>query len=101
MTRTMTIAAAALLLWSAPLPAQPFPEGSNLGNVQGGDFTAARTVIAQRCTRCHTGERIDAALKAGKDLGAIQKTMERKGAALSANERRVLGIYWQRNPLKK
>lgn len=102
MTKTTTIAATMLALCSAPLQAQPLQEGKNLGSVQGGDLKAARTVIAQRCTLCHTSEKIDAALKAGKDLGAIQKVMERRGASLSAGEREVLGIYWKRqNPLKQ
>jgi len=102
MTKTMTIAAAMLALCSTPLLALPPQEGSNLGNVQGGDFKTARSVITKRCTRCHTSEKIDAALKAGKDMGAIQKEMEQKGATLNAREREVLGIYWQRqNPLKQ
>lgn len=102
MTKTMTIAATMLALCSTPLLALPSQEGSNLGSVQGGDFNKARAVIAQRCTRCHTSEKIDAALKAGKDMGTIQQAMEKKGAGLSANEREVLGIYWkQQNPLKQ
>ena len=101
MTRTMLMAAAMMIVYSAPLPAQPLQEGKNLGSVQGGDFKRARTVIATHCTRCHTSERIDAALKAGKDLGAIQKEMEQKGATLTTREREVLGIYWRQNPLKQ
>lgn len=31
----------------------------------------------------------------------MTRTMTIGAAALSANERRVLGIYWQRSPLKK
>ena len=100
MIRTITITAAMLALCSAPLPAQPLQEGENLGNVRGGDFKGAHAVITKRCTRCHTSEKIDAALKAGKDLGAIQKAMEQKGARLNKNEREVLGIYWKQNPLK-
>jgi uncharacterized membrane protein len=101
MTKTITITAAMLALCSAPLSAQPPQQGSNLGSVQGGDFNKAQVVIAQRCTRCHSSAKIDAALKAGKDLGSIQKEMEKKGARLSAKEREVLGIYWQQNPLKQ
>jgi len=103
MTRNILVAAMAIALSAGPLIAQEPHSGSNLGSVKGGDFNnTAQDVIAKRCTRCHSSAKIDAALKAGKDLGAIQKEMERKGAQLNSNEREVLGIYWkQQNPLKK
>ncbi len=65
------------------------------------DAKKAHTVMQQKCTSCHGQDKIDAALKAGKDLTVIQKEMERKGARLNANERDVLGIYWSQNPLKQ
>jgi len=85
-------------LWSA----QPPQAGSNLGNVKDGDFKAAHGIIEQKCTRCHSGKRIDAALSANKDMLKIQQEMEKRGASLNAREREVLGIYWkQQKPLKK
>lgn len=65
------------------------------------DTQKAHTVMKQKCTSCHGQEKIDAALKAGKDMAAIQKEMEKKGAKLSAGEREVLGIYWSQNPLRQ
>jgi uncharacterized membrane protein len=102
MTRNVLVAVMAVALCAGPLAAQEPHSGSSLGSVTGGDFNnKAQAVIAKRCTRCHSSAKIDAALKAGKDLGAIQKEMERKGAQLNAKEREVLGIYWKQNPLKK
>jgi len=75
---------------------------SHLGNVTGGDFKAAGAIIGKKCTSCHTKERIDVALSAGKDMKAIQRDMEKRGAALNQSERDVLGIYWGKaQPLKK
>src|SRR5689334_8458163 len=80
---------------------QPPMEGSNLGNVKGGDFKMAHAVIEKKCTACHSAKRISEAFAAGKDMVAIQKAMEKKGAKLSSNERDVLGIYWRKSPLKE
>lgn len=74
----------------------------NLGNVTGGDSSTAHTIIGKRCTACHSRERIDFALTSGKDMNAIQKEMEKRGAHLSSNEREVLGIFWkQSKPISK
>ncbi|HEY5513528.1 MAG TPA: cytochrome C [Geomonas sp.] len=76
--------------------------GSNLGKVTGGDFKKkAHAVIQKRCTVCHGKEVIREAIAAGKDMQKIQGEMEKKGAALSANDRQVLGIYWNQTPLKE
>jgi uncharacterized membrane protein len=90
-------------LGSSVLWAAEAPKGvSNMGNVRGGDIQAAQGIIEMKCTKCHSGTVIDAAISANKDMLKIQKEMEKKGAALNANERDVLGIYWkQQNPLKK
>jgi uncharacterized membrane protein len=78
------------------------PIVSNMGNVQGGDVKAAHGIIEKKCTTCHSGTLIDAAITANKDMSKIQQEMEKKGARLNANEREVLGIYWKsQNPLKK
>ena len=75
--------------------------GTNLGNVKGGDFKQAQRIIASNCTKCHSRDRIDAALSAGKNMLAIQKDMEKRGAVLNAKEQEVLGIYWKKlSPLK-
>jgi uncharacterized membrane protein len=75
---------------------------SNMGNVKGGDVNRAQTIIDKKCTKCHSGKIVEAAIFANKDMDKIQKEMEKKGAKLDASERDVLGIYWkQQNPLKK
>lgn len=93
----LTIACNCSSLWAAEGP----QAGNNLGNVRGGDFAAAQSIIEKKCTRCHSGKRIDAALSGNKDMTRIQREMERKGAELNAHEREVLGVYWKKNPLKQ
>jgi hypothetical protein len=96
-----TALAASLLFISSLQAAQQVPEeGSNLGAVTGGKFKQAHLIIDQKCTKCHDQKRIEQALASGKDLLAIQHRMEMKGVRLSADERKVLGIFWQRTPLK-
>jgi len=102
MDRLLLAALAVLMLYTTTLwAAAETPSGSNLGNVRGGDFMQAHDIMAKKCTPCHSTANIDAALKAGKDMAAIQATMEKKGAKLTGGERDVLGIYWTQNPLKK
>jgi uncharacterized membrane protein len=92
-----------LMLCASPLMAAVQSMGvSNMGNVRGGDVKAARSIIDSKCTKCHSGKVIDAAIFTNKDMEKIQQEMEKKGAKLDASERDVLGIYWkQQNPLKK
>lgn len=81
---------------------QASEQRTNLGNVTGGDFKKAREIIDKNCTACHSSDKIDIALKSGKDMKAIQKEMEKRGARLSSNEREVLGIFWkQSKPMSK
>ncbi|MBK5277089.1 MAG: cytochrome C [Desulfuromonadales bacterium] len=90
-------------LCATPLWGAVAPQGvTNMGNVLGGDFQAAHGVIEQKCTKCHSGTIIDAAISANKDMHKIQQEMEKKGVKLNSGERDVLGIYWKElNPLKK
>lgn len=81
--------------------AQEIPSsGTNLGSVTGGVFEEAHIVIDNKCITCHSGQRIEEAISAGKDMQAIQKRMEQKGAKLSADEQSVLRIFWKETPLK-
>lgn len=76
--------------------------GSNLGKVTGGDFKKkAHSIIQKKCTTCHSEQVVKDAIAAGKDMQKIQKEMEKRGAVLSANDREVLGIYWNQSPLKE
>jgi uncharacterized membrane protein len=81
---------------------QATEQSINLGNVTGGTFKKAHTIIDIKCTACHSSDKIDIALSSGRDMGAIQKEMEKRGVRLSSNEREVLGIFWkQSKPISK
>lgn len=62
---------------------------------------AAMRVIEEKCLVCHNRERIDEAMRKERDLKKIQRMMEKKGAALTAKDREVLGHFWKQNPLKE
>jgi len=63
-----------------------------------GAATFQETVEA-RCTVCHTRERVDAAMRAQKDLDILLQHMIERGAILSDRDRKVLGAFWG-SPLK-
>jgi cytochrome c553 len=63
-----------------------------------GAATFQETVEA-RCTVCHTRERVDAAMRAQKDLDTLLQHMIERGAILSDRDRKVLGTFWG-SPLK-
>src|SRR4051794_40609905 len=79
----------------------PPTSGHTLGAVTGGRFGKAAPVIEQRCIACHSTKVIEDAIAAGKNMQKIQERMEQKGLRLSANERTVLGVFWEESPLKK
>ena len=62
---------------------------------------AASRVIEEKCLVCHNRQRIDEAMRKEKDLKKIQRMMEKKGAALTAKDREVLGHFWKQNPLRE
>ncbi|QXE90808.1 cytochrome C [Geomonas subterranea] len=74
--------------------------GTNLGSVTGGVFKEAHMVIDKKCVACHTAQRIESAIAAGKDMQKIQHSMELKGVKLTADEQTVLGIFYKESPLK-
>lgn len=55
----------------------------------------AQAIIELKCTKCHSDAQIEAAYRAGKDMGVIVKEMEKRGAKLTSNEKEVLGIFWK------
>jgi uncharacterized membrane protein len=79
----------------------PPSSGHSLGSVTGGTFKSANVVIEKRCISCHSDKVIKDAIAAGKNMHQIQQRMEQKGAQLSADDRKVLGIFWQKTPLKQ
>lgn len=96
-TASLTLLAAGLLHAAQTPP----PAGAKLGSVTGGTFKEAHLVIDNKCLKCHTSHRIEAALSAGKDMQEIQRRMEQKGVKLSADEQKVLGIFWKETPLRQ
>ncbi len=88
-------------LYAAQERPQSMPQsGSNLGSVTGGVFKEAHMVIDKKCISCHTAQRIESAIAAGKDMQKIQHRMELKGVKLTADEQTVLGIFYKESPLK-
>jgi len=61
----------------------------------------AHDVIKKRCTGCHGEDRINAAFKAGRDMKAIQRDMEKKGAKLTDQDKSTLDFYWKQTPVTK
>jgi len=53
-----------------------------------------REIIQKRCTLCHTTERIEEAIKAGRDMTQILNKMMAMGATLTDQEQKVLGTFW-------
>ena len=101
MKHVMALALAATFMSINTAQAAPPPtSGSELGSVTGGTFKQAHMVIAQKCVSCHSAERIENAIAAGKDMQKIQHRMEMKGVKLTGDERTVLGIFYKQTPLK-
>lgn len=60
---------------------------------------ALQQVIDSRCIVCHTRERVDAAVREGRDMMQIQREMEERGAILSVEDKKIMGTFWG-SPLK-
>lgn len=97
LTLALILASATLLQAAQEVP----PSGTKLGSVTGGIFKEAHLVIDNKCVSCHSAQRIEQALAAGKDMRSIQHRMEQKGVKLTADEQTVLGIFWKDSPLRK
>jgi hypothetical protein len=90
----------ALLLACGAAPPLAVQAVENLGAHRFGGMEEFQRVIETRCTVCHTRERVDLAIKQRESLEAIQQRMLQRGAALSENEKEVLGTFWG-SPLKE
>jgi len=53
-----------------------------------------REIIKKRCTICHNQERIESAIKEGRDMNQILTKMMSMGATLTDQEQKVLGTFW-------
>lgn len=63
--------------------------------------STASNVIKKKCTGCHGEDRINAAFKAGRNMKAVQREMEKKGAKLSDQDKSTLDFYWKQTPVLK
>jgi len=57
-------------------------------------------VIDEKCLVCHNRQRIEDSARERKNMEAIQRIMEQRGAVLTEQERKVLGHFWQQNPFR-
>lgn len=89
MQKLTALLALGLLLCSSPLLAAD-------QQISQQDFDQ---VINTQCVKCHTRERIDAAIKRGDKIEEILEKMLRFGVKLNERDRSVLGTFWGQ-PLK-
>ncbi len=57
-------------------------------------------VIDEKCLVCHNRQRIEEAVRQRKDMERITRLMEKKGAALTENERQVMNHFWRKKLFK-
>jgi hypothetical protein len=57
-------------------------------------------VIEEKCLVCHNRQRIDDAVRERREMESILKAMEKKGAAVSEQERKVIGHFWGQKVFK-
>lgn len=58
-----------------------------------------QSTIENRCTVCHSRERVDEAISRQADLDTLMQRMIERGAILSERDQKVLGTFWG-SPLK-
>lgn len=95
MLRRLPLFLSLLILWPFAAQAQQsLPNSERVRQQQ-----AFEQVIDQRCTLCHTRERIDQARRQGRNLGEIQRRMLDRGAVLTEQEQSTLKAFWG-DPIK-
>jgi hypothetical protein len=57
-------------------------------------------ILDERCTVCHSRERVDVAIRDRQDMEKLQQQMEERGAVLNERDKAVLGTFWG-SPLKE
>ncbi len=60
----------------------------------------ALKVIDEKCLICHNRQRIEDAVRQRKDMERITRLREKKGAALTENERQVMNHFWRKKMFK-
>jgi cytochrome c-type biogenesis protein CcmH/NrfF len=58
----------------------------------------ADEIIKRKCLSCHGVDRIDTALKAGRDMRMVIYDMQKRGTGLTKDEQEVLRVFWKRKP---
>jgi uncharacterized membrane protein len=82
------------------VPALASESAQDLGAHRFGSMDEFQRVIDERCTVCHTRERVDVAIRMRQDMEKLQQQMEVRGAVLSERDKSVLGTFWG-SPLKE
>lgn len=58
------------------------------------DTAEVQNIIQQRCTECHTPERLQQAMQRGDNFEEIMTKMIRLGLKIESKEQEVLGVFW-------
>ena len=58
------------------------------------DTAEVQHIIQQRCTECHTPERLKQAMERGDNFEEIMTKMIRLGLKIDSKEQEVLGVFW-------
>ena len=59
-----------------------------------------RQIIETRCVRCHTSDRIEAAIQNQLPFESVEEILLKRNVVLTERERDVLGTFWG-TPLKE
>lgn len=94
--RTLLVTLLVLLAGSA-LAAD---SAQDLGAHRFGSMDEFNRVIDERCTVCHSRERVDVAIRTQQNVEKLQQQMEERGAVLNERDKAVLGTFWG-SPLKE
>jgi len=58
------------------------------------DTAEAQRIIQERCTQCHTPDRLKQAMQRNDSFAEIMTRMIRLGAKIDGKEQEVLGVFW-------
>jgi hypothetical protein len=75
-------------------------EGAQTFGAHHADMTEFQQILDERCTVCHSRDRVDIAIRERQDLEKLQRQMEERGAVLNERDKSVLGTFWG-SPLKE
>ncbi len=72
------------------------PSGRTVSEDPLGEF---RAVLENRCTGCHSLDRVEEAMMQGRSIDDLVEMMRKRGAIVTEADKDVLGTFWG-NPLK-